>query len=101
MKKALTIALPKGRLIEDIYSFLKEAGIDFSFNGRELVCYDKTQSYKFILVKNIDLPVYVNHGIAGLGICGEDVIFESGYDFFKLFEFSLGFTRMCLAEVFF
>ena len=52
---------------------------------------------KFFLVKNADLPTYVSHGIAGLGICGEDVLYESGFPFFQLHTFSFGFTRMCLA----
>ena len=39
----------------------------------------------------------MNHGIAGLGVCGSDVIYESGYDFYKLHTFAYGGTKMCLA----
>jgi ATP phosphoribosyltransferase len=64
---------------------------------RKLVAYDTEGLLKIILVKNSDLPVYVNHGIAGLGICGADVIYESGQSFFTLHEFDYGSTTMCLA----
>ena len=93
----VTIALPKGRLIDSIGNYLSRCGCNFSFAGRELVTTDSENRLKFLLVKNADLPIYVKHGIAGLGICGEDVIAETGYEFYKLFEFSFGSTRMCLA----
>lgn len=51
-----------------------------------------------MLVKNSDLPTYVHHGIAGLGVCGTDVIYESGYRFFTLIDLPFGRTRMCLAS---
>ena len=97
MKSTLTIALPKGRLLERIIACLKEAGIKVAFAKRELVCFDEKNRLKFLLVKNSDLTTYVHHGIAGLGICGEDRIIESGYRFYKLHEFPFGATRICLA----
>jgi ATP phosphoribosyltransferase len=97
MKNPLSIALPKGRLLERIIACLKEAGIEVAFGKRELVCFDEKNGLKFLLVKNNDLTTYVHHGIAGLGICGEDRIIESGYRFYKLLEFPFGATRLCLA----
>ena len=93
----LTIALPKGRLENKIEEYLSRCGCSFSFAGRELIAFDNENKLKLLLVKNADLPVYVKHGIAGLGICGEDVITETGYEFYKIFEFPFGSTRMCLA----
>jgi ATP phosphoribosyltransferase len=52
---------------------------------------------KIFLVKNSDLPTYVGHGIAGLGISGEDVLYESDFPFFRLHHFDFGSTTMCLA----
>jgi ATP phosphoribosyltransferase len=58
---------------------------------------DEKGMLRIFIVKNSDLPVYVSHGIAGLGICGSDVVYESGGVFFELCEFPFGSTRMCLA----
>ena len=93
----LSLALPKGRLMEDVSKFFEKKGLNFSFDNRKLVSYDKSGSLKIFLVKNSDLPTYVNHGIAGLGICGSDVLYESGYKFFNLMTFDFGGTAMCIA----
>ena len=97
MSDKLTIALPKGRLQDRIESFLGSAGMAISFDDRKLVANDASNTLKAMLVKNSDLPTYVHHGIAGLGICGTDGIYESGYPFFELMEMPFGATRMCLA----
>lgn len=93
----LLFALPKGRLMEQSKDLFKSMGINFSFDNRKLVATDDSGNFRFFLVKNSDLPTYVNHGIAGLGVCGSDVIYESGKDFYKLHTFSYGGTKMCLA----
>lgn len=93
----LTIALPKGRLFDRVQKHFETKGIFFEFEKRKLVAYDKEENLKIYLVKNSDLPTYVAHGIAGLGICGEDVIFESGQQFHKLLPFSFGGTNLSLA----
>jgi len=93
----LTLALPKGRLLEQTQEYLAERGINFAVEKRKLVAYDEEGLLKIILVKNSDLPVYVTHGIAGLGICGADVVYESGQSFFNLHEFEFGATTMCMA----
>jgi ATP phosphoribosyltransferase len=94
---SLSIAVPKGRLAEQIQDFFSGRGYRFSFDKRKLVTYDAEKKLRLILVKNSDLPTYVNHGIAGMGICGEDVLIESGLDFYRLFRLPFGSTRMCLA----
>ncbi len=93
----LSLALPKGRLMDEVNNFFEQKGLGFSFENRKLVSYDKSGSLKIFLVKNSDLPTYVNHGIAGLGICGSDVLYESGYKFFNLMTFDFGGTTMCIA----
>jgi ATP phosphoribosyltransferase len=94
---ALTLALPKGRLQEQTQEHLERAGFKLEFEKRKLVATDESGRLKVMLVKNSDLPTYVHHGIAGLGVCGTDVIYESGYEFFELLEMPFGGTRMCLA----
>ncbi len=93
----LTLALPKGRLFNEVRKQFSLKGLGFSFDTRKLITFDNTGLLKIFLVKNSDLPTYVNHGIAGLGICGSDVLYESGYRFFKLLTFGFGSTSMCIA----
>lgn len=93
----LTLALPKGRLFEEIGERFARLGIGFTFEKRKLVARDEAGILEIFLVKNSDLPTYVHHGIAGLGICGTDVLYESGYRFFHLKSFDFGGTAMCIA----
>ena len=96
-EEPLSLAVPKGRLLDQVQEHFARHGIHFAFEKRKLVAHDQHGLLKIILVKNSDLPVYVNHGIAGLGICGEDVLYESGSTFFRLATLPFGSTRMCLA----
>jgi ATP phosphoribosyltransferase len=97
MAEPLTLALPKGRLFDQIQDFFATKGIVFSVEDRKLVVSDRDDILRIFLVKNSDLPTYVNHGIAGLGICGDDVLAESECQFFRLLTYSFGNTSMCLA----
>jgi ATP phosphoribosyltransferase len=93
----LTLALPKGRLFDRVLEHLEARGLKVRPQNRELVVTDAKGTLKIFLVKNSDLPVYVSHGIAGLGVCGSDVLYEAGSVFFELLEFPFGGTKMCLA----
>ena len=92
----LTIAVPKGRLEPPIGAYLAAQGIAVIFAGRELVTRDATGELRFLLVKNQDLPTYVGHGIAGLGICGDDLLAESAHHFYRLATLPFGGSRRCL-----
>jgi ATP phosphoribosyltransferase len=93
----LTVALPKGRLFEETGRLLSRCGYELTLGERRLVATEPSENLRAILVKNSDLPTYVHHGIAGLGVCGSDVIYESGYDFFHLLTMPFGGTKICLA----
>ncbi|MFW5848972.1 MAG: ATP phosphoribosyltransferase [Spirochaetota bacterium] len=97
MSEPLTLALPKGRLQEQSEAYLAERGFRIAFEKRKLVATDESGTIRIMLVKNSDLPTYVHHGIAGLGVVGTDVVYESGFSFFTLMEMPFGSTRMCLA----
>ncbi len=94
----LTLAIPKGRLQERTEELLLSRGYEIRFKNRKLVAEDPSGRLQVMLVKNSDLPTYVHHGIAGLGVCGTDVIYENGYRFFRLMDLPFGKTRMCLAS---
>jgi ATP phosphoribosyltransferase len=93
----ITIALPKGRLFDRSRELFAEKGITIDFDERKLVARDEEGGLECFLVKNSDLPTYVKHGIAGIGVCGGDVLYESGTRFVTLGTLPFGSTRMCLA----
>lgn len=95
--RPLTLALPKGRLFDRALAYFAQRGLSVRFQDRELAAQDERGLLEVFIVKNSDLPVYVSHGIAGLGVCGTDVLCEAGGVFFELFDFPFGGTRMCLA----
>jgi ATP phosphoribosyltransferase len=93
----LSIAFPKGRLFDRSRELFAAKGISIDFDERKLVARDEEGSIESFLVKNSDLPTYVKHGIAGIGVCGGDVLYESGTRFVNLGTLPFGSTRMCLA----
>lgn len=93
----ITVALPKGRLQKQITKFLENCNITIKEESRKLDYYDEENRLRFLFVKNSDVPVYVNYGVADLGISGSDVIYESGFEFLNLYTFPFGQTRICLA----
>ena len=73
----ITIALAKGRLADKTMDLLEAIGVDCSQArdpGRKLVLEDKTGAYRFILVKPSDVPTYVEHGVADVGVAGKDIL---------------------------
>ena len=97
----ITIALPKGALLEDSISIFKKAGLNFSDalleNNRSLTIESKCKRAKALLVRNGDVPVYVSYGQADLGIVGYDVLRESELKVAKLLDLKFGGCRMSLA----
>jgi len=97
VSEPLTLAVPKGRLFDQVRELFAAKGLKFDVDGRKLTALDDSGTIKVILVKNGDLPTYVHHGIAGLGVCGEDVVYESGHEFTHLLPLDFGGTSMALA----
>ena len=97
----ITIALPKGALLEDSILIFKKAGLNFSDalleNNRALTIESKCKRAKALLVRNGDVPVYVSYGQADLGIVGYDVLQESELKVAKLFDLEFGGCHMSLA----
>ncbi|NLN13852.1 MAG: ATP phosphoribosyltransferase [Arcobacter skirrowii] len=85
----LTIALPKGRIADETLDrFEKAFGERFIFEDRKLIL--EKSGFKFLNVRNQDVPTYVMHGAADLGVVGLDVLEEKEYDLIKLLDLKLG-----------
>ncbi|MDN4493134.1 ATP phosphoribosyltransferase [Ureibacillus aquaedulcis] len=75
----LTIAMPKGRIFEEAYQMLIDAGFNLPEEvemSRKLMIEIPEEQIRFILAKPTDVPVYVEHGVADLGIAGKDTLLE-------------------------
>ena len=85
----LTIALPKGRIAkETLDKFEKSFNEKFIFEDRKLIL-DKG-NFRFLNVRNQDVPTYVLHGAADLGVVGLDVLQEQNLDIIKLLDLEIG-----------
>lgn len=85
----LTIALPKGRIADETLDRFEKAFREkFVFEDRKLIL--EKSGFKFLNVRNQDVPTYVMHGAADLGVVGLDVLEEKEYDLIKLLDLKLG-----------
>ncbi len=77
----ITIALSKGRILEETLPLLKEAGVQPLIDpegSRELVIGTRRADVRLVIVRASDAPTYVQYGAADLGIAGKDVLLEHG-----------------------
>lgn len=88
----LTIAMPKGRIFEEAYVLLQRAGFqlpdDFE-ESRKLIVEAPSEKIRFILAKPMDVPVYVEHGVADIGIAGKDVLLEQKRSVHELLDLKI------------
>ncbi len=96
----MTIALSKGRMQEQSLELFARAGIRVSLdetNSRKLLISSDDGDYNFVFVKPGDVPTYVEYGTADAGICGRDVLLESGADVHEPLDLQLGRCRIAVA----
>ncbi len=100
MQPVITFALAKGRLAEQAFTLLEQLGINCSEPrnpGRQLVLWDRKSYVRFILVKPSDVPTYVDHGAADIGVVGKDTLLESGRPLYEVLDLTFGKCRLCIA----
>ncbi|PSM52321.1 ATP phosphoribosyltransferase HisG(S)Z, hetero-octameric short form, catalytic subunit [Campylobacter blaseri] len=91
----ITIALPKGRIADDTLEiFGKIFQTDFEFENRKLVM--EKNGFKFLAVRNQDIPTYVKNGAADLGVVGLDVLEENRPDVLRLLDLQIGRCKVCV-----
>ncbi|MBR2547604.1 MAG: ATP phosphoribosyltransferase [Eubacterium sp.] len=96
----VNVALPKGRLGEQVYGLFEKAGLecpDILSDTRKLFFENKEKGVRFFWVKPSDVAVYVGRGAADLGIAGSDVLLEHQPDVYELLDLGLGVCRMMVA----
>ncbi|WP_457596203.1 ATP phosphoribosyltransferase [Hydrogenimonas sp.] len=91
----LTVALPKGRIAEETLEIFGTIfGDEFKFESRKLIL--EMGAFRFLLVRNQDVPTYVAHQAADIGVVGLDVIEEQGLDVVRLLDLGIGKCRVCV-----
>lgn len=100
MKEMITIAMPKGRIFEEAADLLRQAGYELPpefEDSRKLIIDVEEERFRFILAKPMDVPTYVEHGVADLGIAGKDVMLEEERDVYELLDLQISKCYLAVA----
>ncbi|EAQ99005.1 ATP phosphoribosyltransferase [Congregibacter litoralis] len=79
----LTLALTKGRILKETLPLLARAGVEpleDMGKSRKLVFPTTRDDVQLVVMRGVDVPVYVRHGAADLGVVGKDTLLEQGSD---------------------
>jgi ATP phosphoribosyltransferase len=99
MKSGLTLALPKGRLLDPALDLLRELGVTgIDPDSRKLIFRAAGRDLEILLLKPSDVPAYVTYGAADLGVVGKDILLEQDPDVYEPLDLGFGFCRLVVAE---
>jgi len=100
----LVLALPRGRILEEVVPLLKRAGIEpeaaFSDDGaRQLRFATNVEALSIVRVRSFDVPTFVAFGAAHMGVAGSDVLMEFDYpENYAPLDLGIGRCRLMVAE---
>lgn len=96
----LNVALPKGRLGEKVYSMFEKAGFEcpsIKENNRKLIFENEQVGVRYFWVKPSDVAIYVERGVADIGVAGKDILLEYEPDVYELLDLNIGKCSMAVA----
>ncbi len=95
----LRLAVPKGRMSEVLFEYMKERklGVPPFLNDRRLTLMSADSDMEYILAKPTDVPTFVFHGVADVGIAGLDNLREENLDVLEPFALPFSTWRVSLA----
>jgi ATP phosphoribosyltransferase len=97
----ITLALSKGRIFDETLPLLKAAGIEVSEDpekSRKLIIGTSNPNVRIVLVRATDVPTYVQHGGADLGVVGRDTLLEhGGQGLYQPLDLKIAKCRMSVA----
>jgi ATP phosphoribosyltransferase len=97
----LTIALAKGRILDETLPLFAQAGIVADEDpqvSRKLILSTSAAGVRFLMVRASDVPTYVRYGAADAGIAGKDVLLEHGSEgLYQPVDLGIGRCRMVVA----
>ena len=96
----LNIALPKGRLGENVYRMFESAGFSCPSileSSRKLIFENPEAGVRYFWAKPSDVAIYVERGAADIGVAGKDILLEYEPDVYELVDLHMGKCAMCVA----
>ena len=102
--KKIIMAVPKGRILDELNPILKRIGIlpekDFySHDSRKLMFETNLKFLNIIRVRSFDVATFVAIGAAQIGIAGDDVLNEFNYEeIYKVLDLKIGKCRLSVAK---
>lgn len=100
MRNHIHIALAKGRLAKETVEIFRAAGLPvdvLDFKSRKLVFTDEESEISYILVKPADVPTYVHHGVADIGVAGKDTLMEENLPLYEMLDLGLAKCKLSVA----
>lgn len=94
--RPLTVALPKGRVLDLALDALRSAGLDLRLDGGDRVLRHHGEAGTVIVMRNADVPTYVDLGVADVGVVGKDVLLESGSRVYEPVDLRFAGCRLSL-----
>lgn len=97
-KRILNVALPKGRLGEQVYAMFEKAGFpcpSIRENSRKLIFENAGCGVRYFWVKPSDVAIYVERGAADIGVAGKDILLEYEPEVYELLDLDVG--KCCMA----
>jgi len=101
MPDPLTIALAKGRILDETLPLLARAEIEpveDLVSSRKLIIATNLANVRLVLIRSADVATYVQYGAADLGIAGKDVLMEKGSEgYYEPLDLKLATCRLMTA----
>jgi ATP phosphoribosyltransferase len=99
LTRPLVLALPKGRVHEEVVALFGRAGLDLGATlGDTRKLMHDVAGMRVLVVRAGDVPTYVEHGAADLGVAGRDVVEEEAADVYRPLDLRIGACRLSVAE---
>ena len=100
----LTLALNKGRVLKEAAPILERAGLiaPGMFEGTRKLVFDPSngEGLRVVVMRGVDVPVYVEHGAADLGIVGRDTLLEHPtHEYFERLDLGIARCRIMSAGI--
>lgn len=97
----VSIALPKGRTLKEVMALFQKAGFlgsQLKEDSRCLFLEGIEPGDRFLLLRDTDVPTYVEYGACDLGVAGKDQLAEQERNVYEPLDLRFGYCRMVVAE---
>ncbi len=96
----ITIATPRGRLLEETVELFKKASMDITEiikDSRKLIFESEEAGMRLLVVRPTDVTSYVEYGAADCGIVGRDTLMEQDCNLYEPLDLRIGKCKMVVA----